>query len=119
MLFELPLTTAEEIVAEFRPDGRTATKGALRTLRARRAVSGGISEPVREPSGQVRGSLHLYCALNLDAARLARLGRDAEAQQIAAVAEDIERRDETAHVALALAEARAEVDDHWSPRRVF
>ena len=119
MFFELPLTTAEEIAVEFRPDGRTQVKGALRTLRDRDAVSSGITAPVRESTGRVQGTLHVYCSLNRDAARLARHRRDEEAKRLAAAAERIEKRKETQQLTTFLARARADIGEPFSAHRAF
>jgi hypothetical protein len=98
-MLSYPIASAEDIAAEFRPDGRTQTKGALRTLKGLHAMSGGVSGPLRDARGRVRGKTHLYCSLNLDAARAARHDKPELAMRLAAEASKIEQGPDMAKVA--------------------
>jgi hypothetical protein len=47
VIVELPLVTAAEIAAEYRPGGRETVKATLRRLRERGVVSAGVAERPR------------------------------------------------------------------------
>ena len=72
VIVELPLVTAAEIAAEYRPGGEATVKATLRRLRERDLISAGVAEHPREVAGRVAGTWHVYSALNLDAVRAAR-----------------------------------------------
>lgn len=95
MLTQLPFTTSEEIAAEFRPEKPGRVQSALRTLKSHKAVSDGVSQPLRrQTGGRLGGKLTLYSSLNLDAARCAREGDYKQAAKIARAAIEIELADQ-------------------------
>jgi hypothetical protein len=95
VIVELPLVTAAEIAAEYRPGGGVTAKAVLRRLRERGLVSAGVTEHPRGVGGRVTGAWHVYSALNLDAARAARGEDEAGAKTIAKAAARIEQRGAT------------------------
>jgi hypothetical protein len=105
MIVELPLITAEEIAAEYRPGSHVTVKATMRRLREKKLVSPGVSEHPKGPGGKVAGSIHLYSALNLDAARAVRSDDLVAARRIAKVAARVERGSRTMKVAQTLAMA--------------
>jgi hypothetical protein len=90
VLAELPFTTADAIAAEYKPGARVTPKAALRTLRDKAVVSEGVRISPRDDRGRVVGARHLYSSINLDAVRLFRDGKAAEARRLAAKAQAIE-----------------------------
>lgn len=104
MVVELPLITAEDITAEFRPGGEATVKATLRRLREKELVSQGLTERPRGSGGRIAGALHVYSALNLDAARAARSNDFEVARQLAKAAARIEHHGRTAEVVRRLAE---------------
>jgi len=103
MIVELPLITAEEIAAEYRPGGGVTVKAIMRRLREKELVSEGVGEHPRGPKGTVVGALHVYSALNLDAARAARSGDLAAARKLAKSAKRIEQRRATTQIVRGIA----------------
>lgn len=103
VIVELPLVTAEEIVAEYRPGGGATVKATLRRLRTADLVSEGLSRRPRASAGRVAGVLHVYSALNLEAARAARLDDLPTARRIAEAAGRIEQLADTSVVVSGLA----------------
>lgn len=89
-VLEEPFMTRDAIVAVLRP-GQSATEGPFRTLRNRHLASEGLRIDVRTSSGRVHGRTHLYCSLNTDAARAARLGQAALAERFASRAGELEQ----------------------------
>jgi hypothetical protein len=104
VIVELPLVTAAEIAAEYRPGGGVTVKATLRRLRDRGLVSAGVAEHPRGAGGRVTGAWHVYSALNLDAARAARADDEAAARVIAKAATSIEQRRATLEFVSRLAE---------------
>lgn len=90
MLFELPIVTKREIARAYTPQAKTP-EAAMRTLRGKHAVSDGIETLVRSSSGRLGGSLHVYCAINRDAARAVRFKQLELAHSLAKRAARIER----------------------------
>jgi hypothetical protein len=90
VIVELPLVTAAEIAAEYRPGGETTVKATLRRLRERELISAGVADHPRGAAGRVAGAWHVYSVLNLDAARAARGRDEAAARAIAETAARIE-----------------------------
>lgn len=103
MIVELPLVTAAEIAAEYRPGGGTTVKATLRRLRERGLVSAGVAEHPRRRGGQVSGVWHLYSALNLDAVRAARAVDEGTARVIAEAAARLEHANGTVELIRRLA----------------
>jgi hypothetical protein len=64
-------------------------------LRKQRLASPGWSVPLRRAGGRLAGRLHLYSALNLDAARAVRADRRDVAGQLARSAEEVESSEAT------------------------
>jgi hypothetical protein len=95
VIVELPLVTAAEIAAEYRPGGGATVKATLRRLRERELISPGVTEFPRGTRGRVAGAWHVYSALNLDAVRAARAEDEAGAKVIVKAAARIERRSAT------------------------
>jgi hypothetical protein len=104
VIVELPLVTAAEIAAEYRPGGGVTVKATLRRMRDRGLVSAGVAEHPRGVGGRVSGAWHVYSALNLDAARAARADDETAARVIAKAATRIERRRATVKFVGRLAE---------------
>ena len=104
VIVELPLVTAAEIAAEYRPGGEATVKATLRRLRARDLISAGVAEYPRGVAGRVAGAWHVYSALNLDAVRAARAHDEPAAKTIAKRAAHIESRRATVEFVRRLAE---------------
>jgi hypothetical protein len=68
----LPLVTKREIAREMRLGVLRTDDAVLRTLRMNHALSKGLSGQRRARTGRLNGAIHLYCALNRDAARALR-----------------------------------------------
>jgi hypothetical protein len=68
----LPLVTRQEIVRDFRLDESTTIDNGIRALKDKHALSPGLSFTTRGAAGHLGGRVHLYSALNRDAARAAR-----------------------------------------------
>ena len=96
-LVEQPFVTRRDVLGVLRP-GEAMTEGPFRTLRQRRAASNGFHVPLRSVSGQVLGRLHLYSALNADAARAYRLNQVDVAQQFALKASELETSDAASYL---------------------
>jgi hypothetical protein len=103
VIVELPLVTGEDIVAEFRPGGGITVKAALRRLREQGLISAGLTEHPRASVGRIAGAMHLYSALNVDAARAARSDEVALARELAKAASRVEHLRRTAQVVHGLA----------------
>jgi len=82
--------TRESILAVLRP-GQVTTERPLDTLRGNGAASKGFVVYLRLQQGRMGGSLHLYNALNGDAARAYRLGQVEVATELAKRAGKLER----------------------------
>lgn len=104
MSIGLPLVTRREIVREYRPDGTVTDASAVRRLRSKGALSAGVSVEARRAGGRLGGRLHLYSALNRDAARAVRQGRDALAVRIGKAAGRLEKSGEARRLAAALSD---------------
>jgi len=104
VIVELPLVTAAEIAAEYRPGGGATVKATLRRLRERDLISAGVAEYPRGAAGRVAGAWHVYSALNLDAVRAARAHDEPAAKAIAKRAAHIESRRATVEFVRRLAE---------------
>jgi len=102
MTIGLPLVTRREIVREYRPDGTVTDASAVRRLRQKGALSAGVSVEARAAQGRLGGRLHLYSALNRDAARAVRQRHDALAVRIGKAAARVERSGEARRLAAAL-----------------
>jgi hypothetical protein len=90
-LAEEPFLTRRSVMAVLRPSDLPDNEAPFRTLRNHAAVSSGLKVHVRAAGGQLGGQLRLYNSLNSDAARASRLHQPKVAQQLAAVAEKLER----------------------------
>ena len=102
MTIGLPLVTRREIVREYRPDGTVTDASAVRRLRQKGALSAGVSVEARATGGRLGGRLHLYSALNRDAARAVRQHQEALAAKISTAAGRVEKSDEARRLAAAL-----------------
>jgi len=89
-VYEEPFVTRSVILSVYRP-GEVTTDRPFRTLRQRQAASQGLSVLIRTVVGQVIGRIHIYNALNADAARAYRLGEASAAQELAARAGELEQ----------------------------
>lgn len=88
---DLPFVSKEEILDAYLPvHSNQSRETAYRRLRRDELISDGLALVLRGAGGRVRGRQHLYCALNRDAARLARHGREAEARALAGEADRLE-----------------------------
>lgn len=103
MPISLPLVTRREIVREYRPDETVTVDSGVRALRSKKALSFGLSIPTRGPGGELGGRIHLYSALNRDAARAARRGDIEAAVRIGKAAAGLETSPEVKHIAKVLA----------------
>lgn len=101
----LPLVTRREIVREYRPDENLTLDSGVRALRAKSALSDGLSVRPRGGAGEFGGRLQLYSALNRDAARAVRRGDIVTAQRICAAAVAVESTPAAKEVVVALAGA--------------
>lgn len=109
MPIALPLVTRREIVREYRPDETVTIDSAIRALRSKKALSLGLSIPTRGMGGTLIGRVHLYSALNRDAARAARRGDEASAVRIGRAAARLEASSASKQIAAALTEIPAEL----------
>jgi hypothetical protein len=113
VIVELPLVTAAEIAAEYRPGGEATVKATLRRLRDRELISAGVAEHPRGAAGRVAGVWHVYSALNLDAVRAARAHDESAAKAIAKRAARIESRRATVEFVRRLAELGGSASLRW------
>jgi hypothetical protein len=91
---DLPFVSKEEILDAYLPvQADQSRETAFRKLRRDNLISHGIALSVRGARGRIHGRPHIYCALNRDAARLARHGREEEAREIAQEADRVEASD--------------------------
>src|SRR3954469_11180264 len=86
----LPLVTRREIVREYRPDDNVTLDSGIRALRAKCALSPGLSVTPRGSGGEWGARVQLSSALSRAAARAVRRGDVAAAQRICIVAADLE-----------------------------
>jgi hypothetical protein len=68
-----PVATRSRLVRAFRPGEPSSAEGPFRTLRSHRWATAGV-RVTRRAAGRLGGQLTLFSSLNVDAARLARLG---------------------------------------------
>jgi hypothetical protein len=88
---DLPFVSKEEILDAYLPvQSNQSRETAYRRLRRDELISDGLALVLRGAAGRVRGRQQLYCALNRDAARLARHGREDEARALAEEADRLE-----------------------------
>jgi hypothetical protein len=97
--------------------GNPATEAPLRTLRRHAALSDGVSVPLRSTSGRLIGRVHVYSALNADAARLFRWRQPEAAARLARKAEQIERSRATRRVVRAIEAAASQIPVGADERR--
>jgi hypothetical protein len=100
-------STREEILSILHL-GQVTTESQFRTLRAHNAASAGLPVTMRTGGSHIIGSVHLYSALNADAARAFRLRHHDLARELAARAQEIESSPDAERVR----EAVAAVADH-------
>jgi hypothetical protein len=99
---DLPFVSKEDILDAYLPvQADQSRETAFRRLRRDCLISSGIALSVRGPSGRLRGRPHIYCALNRDAARLARHGRDEEARELAEESGRLEASESAGHLVTA------------------
>jgi hypothetical protein len=101
--FPLPLLTRREIAREYRPDQTVTIESALRSLRDKGALSGGLSIELRSSGGRLGGRTHVYSSLNRDAARAARHKHFIAAVRLAKAAGELESSQAAATIAARLA----------------
>jgi hypothetical protein len=102
-IHDLPFVSKEEILDAYLPvHGDQSRETAYRKLRRDNLISDGIALILRGAGGRMRGRQHIYCALNRDAARLARHGRDEEARKFAKEADRLEASEVTRSLVTAL-----------------
>jgi hypothetical protein len=90
MVHELPLLPKQRLLAASDPIAAPRSDAPLRTLRRKEALSRGLDLRLRGEGGQLAGSLQVYCSLNRDAIRLARLQEWPAAIRLAQAASQIE-----------------------------
>lgn len=94
-----PLLPKGFILAAHRPGAAPSSDAPLRTLKHKGLLSEGVEMIVRlQDSGRLSGTARLYCALNRDAARLARHGDGRDAQRLAKKARQLETSKHCRHV---------------------
>jgi hypothetical protein len=98
----LPLVTRQEIVRDFRLDETVTVDNGIRALKAKHALSPGLSFTTRGTAGRLGGRVHLYSALNRDAARAARRKDYATAERLAKAAARLDASPEAKKIAAAL-----------------
>jgi hypothetical protein len=98
----LPLVTKREIAREMGLGAQRTDDAVLRTLRTNNALSKGLRGQRRAQAGHLGGTLHLYCALNRDAARALRNKDKVLAQRLAQAATRVEALDATRMLADAI-----------------
>jgi hypothetical protein len=103
MPIALPFVTRSEIVREYRPDETVTVDSAMRSLRSKNALSPGLSIATRAAGGQLGGRLHLYSALNRDAARAVRRHDFVSAVRIAKAAARLDASPEAKRLASSVA----------------
>ncbi len=84
-----PVVRREEIVRAAAPGEAPGRESPFRALRAKGWASAGVAIP-RRHAGRLAGQSVLYCSLNVDAARLARMGHAASAVEAAQAAGRVE-----------------------------
>lgn len=99
MITAQPFVEKRSILAAYRPGEPDPPSSLFKSLRHRRLCSAGIAVRVRGSDGRIHGSARLYCALNVDAARLSRLDKDGEARRLAREAKRVETTDEARELA--------------------
>jgi hypothetical protein len=107
MPLSLPVVTRREVARELRLAGDISEASALRSLKAKGALSDGIDVTRRGAGGKVEGRLHIYSALNRDAARAIRHNRPELAVELCKAAARLERSPELRRIAVALTTAGA------------
>src|SRR5437763_9915061 len=89
-LTDEPLVSRREILRALRL-GAPTTDAPFHRLRSKDLASPGWSLPIRRHDGRVAGRLHVYSALNVDAARAVRRRRPEAARLLAGLATELER----------------------------
>ncbi|MDQ1306255.1 MAG: hypothetical protein QG671_2087 [Actinomycetota bacterium] len=84
-----PVVRREEIVRAAAPGGASDREPPFRALRVKGWATSGVRVP-RRRDGRLAGQLVMYCSLNVDAARFARLGDALAAARAARGAERLE-----------------------------
>ncbi|WCB95674.1 hypothetical protein DSM104299_04423 [Baekduia alba] len=98
----LPLVTRQEIVRDFRLDETATIDNGIRALKDKHALSPGLGFTTRGTAGRLGGRVHLYSALNRDAARAARRKDYAMAERLAKAAARLDASPEAKRIAAAL-----------------
>ena len=98
----LPLVTRQEIVRDFRLDEAGTIDNGIRALKDKHALSPGLSFTTRGTAGRLGGRVHLYSALNRDAARAARRKDFATAERLAKAAARLDASPEAKKIVAAL-----------------
>lgn len=113
---DLPFVSKEEILDAYLPvQGDQSRETVFRKLRRDSLISDGVALTLRGAGGRVRGRPHLYCALNRDAARLARHGRDEDARKLAKEADRVEASEVTRRFITAFERLLSEPSNEPSP----
>jgi hypothetical protein len=102
MSVALPLVTRHEIVRDFRLDEAVTVDNGIRALKDKHALSPGLSFTTRGTAGRLGGRVHLYSALNRDAARAARRKDFATASRLAKAAARLDASPEAKKIVAAL-----------------
>lgn len=119
-----PLVSRREILRALRL-GAPTTDAPFHRLRSQDLASPGWSVAIRRRDGRVAGRIHVYSALNVDAARSVRRRRSDVARRLAARASELERSPAASTVRDAIAKASERLsahlsgqihDDAWSDR---
>jgi hypothetical protein len=91
LVLEHPLVPKGFIIESLLPGVPRKSDSPLRRLKEKGLATEGIEVRVRRPDGAIGGTLSLYCALNVDAARLERRGEMKKAQMLVRRAKKIEQ----------------------------
>lgn len=123
-LTDEPLVNRREILRTLKL-GSPTTDAPFHRMRSQGLASPGWSLAIRRTDGRVAGRLHIYSALNVDAARAVRRDRPDVARRLAACGAELERSTAASIIRAAIVKASERLsahvsgdvrDDAWSDR---
>src|ERR1039457_7264590 len=86
---EWPVVNRRRLVHAYKPGETSTSEGPFRTLRGHKWASSGV-RVTRRAGRRMAGQMTLFSSLNVESARLARLGNPDEAARVACAAEELE-----------------------------
>jgi hypothetical protein len=86
---EWPVVNRRRVVHAYKPGEPSTSEGPFRTLRGHKWASSGV-RVTRRAGRRMAGQMTLFSSLNVESARLARLGNPDEAARVACAAEELE-----------------------------